>query len=418
MMIKSIARVVLIVCTGLLAGGKAVAGEFQFNGFISQSVIYSPDNPWYVDGESLHGDFREFALNARYAVNDRLSFTGQVLSRKVGDIDDGSPQLDFALADINLLSHESLNLGVRLGRVKNPYGLFNSARDVPHARTGVFVPQAVYFETFRDALLRVDGGELYGEFSGAAGNLGFYLFGGTADLTNNVIEYQIYQNNIRGSFDQGDVTGLKVTFNPELIPELLLVYSHMEVDLSLEGVKPFTTEEILQGFADLAANPTNFSRYISSTEIHPTIDLYSLQYSASDWIFSAEFLNVHIEVQDVELLGIAQPGQSQVLQSYYLQSEWLAHKQLNLYARYEDLVYNKDDRKGEASAARTGGNPVLLYNRAVTLGARWFFTPNASVTAELSDNRGAAFLSGPDSVDYAAFKERWKLLVIQFSYHF
>jgi hypothetical protein len=55
---------------------------------------------------------------------------------------------------------------VRLGRVKNPIGLYNETRDVIWTRPGVLLPQSVYFDAlaFRAPEIASDGGILYGHY--------------------------------------------------------------------------------------------------------------------------------------------------------------------------------------------------------------------------------------------------------------
>jgi hypothetical protein len=48
-----------------------------------------------------------------------------------GDMYDGTPALDYALVDLTLAETDSHSLGLRLGRLKNPFGLYNETRDVP-----------------------------------------------------------------------------------------------------------------------------------------------------------------------------------------------------------------------------------------------------------------------------------------------
>lgn len=44
---------------------------------------------------------------------------------------DGTPSLDDALIDLTLIQAAAHRTGVRLGRLKNPPGLYNETRDVP-----------------------------------------------------------------------------------------------------------------------------------------------------------------------------------------------------------------------------------------------------------------------------------------------
>jgi hypothetical protein len=74
-------------------------------------------------------------------------------------------------------------LGVRAGRVKLPFGLYNDSSDVDSARVPILLPQSVYPISNRDFLLAQTGVELYGRGDlGAAGALDYRLYGGTIQV--------------------------------------------------------------------------------------------------------------------------------------------------------------------------------------------------------------------------------------------
>jgi hypothetical protein len=93
-------------------------------------------------------------------------------------------------------------LGVRAGRTKLPFGLYNESSDVDAARVPVLLPQSVYPVSNRDFLLALTGGEAYGIVPlGSAGGLEYRLYGGaifydTADATSTL-------SNVRGPYIYG-----------------------------------------------------------------------------------------------------------------------------------------------------------------------------------------------------------------------
>ncbi len=156
----------------LLAAGAAAAGEggvttgwerLQIHGFASVTAVKTSDNRFFGDSPSTSLDFIEVALNASYQFNPRLLFAGQVLARRAGDMYDGTPSLDYGLADVTLTETATHRLGVRLGRLKNPLGLYNETRDVPFTRPTIFLPQVVYFDKVRNMALSSDGMMLFGD---------------------------------------------------------------------------------------------------------------------------------------------------------------------------------------------------------------------------------------------------------------
>lgn len=398
----------------------ALAADPQFSGYVSQGVIYSGDNPFYDDDTGTNFNLRELGLNASWNVSDRLRFAGQLISRKAGDLEDGDPKIDFLLMDYQFLVTEQARAGVRLGRVKNQYGLYNTTRDIPHGRPGVFVPQSVYFDSMRDALLSSEGVNLYLNLSTNFADFSFNVQKGREDLDNNAIEYQLFQQDAPGDVDSIDFEGLKITMEPRALPGL--VAGITLIDLSLEyGDYPalaLSQVSVASAMSSLLTNPSNYALLLTNQQLELLMSLYSVQYAWKDWILTGEYLNIDIDIENLKLLYIPLPGKKETSIGGYLQLEWLASNQLSAYLRYEELYYRDTDKDGKKYALETGGNALGVYNKALTLGARWYFTPDLSLTAEYSANEGAAFINGQPEEDYSSLEENWDMFILQMSYHF
>ena len=128
--------------------------RLQVHGFASLTGVKTSANRFYGDSPNGTLDAAEVGLNASYQLNSRILFAGQVLSRMAGDMYDGTPALDYALVDLTLAETDSHSLGLRLGRLKNPIGLYNETRDVPFTRPSIFLPQVVYFDKVRNLMSR------------------------------------------------------------------------------------------------------------------------------------------------------------------------------------------------------------------------------------------------------------------------
>ncbi|MBA3847099.1 MAG: hypothetical protein H0X45_10685 [Planctomycetes bacterium] len=88
--------------------------------------------------------------------------------------DNGRVEVDCAYVDYRLAD----SLGISLGRVKVPFGLYNETLDVDSARTPIFLPQ-FYPLRARDRQLSVDGGNIYGLVGlGDLGSLECAVYGG------------------------------------------------------------------------------------------------------------------------------------------------------------------------------------------------------------------------------------------------
>lgn len=413
--ITLLALVFVYTCIGYIT---RASSEVSFNGFLSQSVVHSTGNAFFEEDTGVSTNFREFGINASWQANAKLRFAAQLISRRMGDIDNGDPKLDFGLVDYTFYSSGSGSAGIRLGRIKNAYGLYNKTRDVPHARPGTVVPRAIYFESLRDALLRVDGGNFYLNLANGLGDFAVEAYFGDVDLDGNVVEYLMFQEDTSGNFDVSMLGGGRLEFTPLFMPELLLAYSAITTELELEGVPQFTQQQLAQAFIDISQNPAGAGRYATSLTIDVLLHLASVQYSLENWVFTTEFLRGFVEITNLSVLNVPSDDYKRTLEGYYIQAEWQANDKWSFLARYEDLVYDTSDRKGKEQARQSGANPVLQYTNGFTVGSRWHFTPDLSLTAEYGVYEGAATLVGSSSVDYSKLQEDWDLINFQLSFHF
>ena len=136
-------------------------GDFQIHGFASQAYITTSDNN--VFGNSDNGGsfgLTEAGLNASVRPLPRLQLSGQVVSRRAGEGVTGIPRLDYAILDYRLYSQEANQFGIRVGRLKNPFGFYNETRDVAHTRPSILLPQSIYFDRTRNLGLSGDSVQL------------------------------------------------------------------------------------------------------------------------------------------------------------------------------------------------------------------------------------------------------------------
>lgn len=148
----------------------------EVHGFVSQGFILSTGSNYLAQSKRGSFEFTEVGVNFTSNITDRLSVGMQLFSRDLGPIGNYRPQFDWFYLDYRLWDW----LGLRAGRTKLPFGLYNDTSDVDAARVPVLLPQSVYPTTSRDFLLAQTGGELYGFVPlGALGALDYRLYGGT-----------------------------------------------------------------------------------------------------------------------------------------------------------------------------------------------------------------------------------------------
>jgi hypothetical protein len=180
-------RGLLVVLAGgaVCAASVAAAAELELpggsvrletHGFVSQGFLLTSANNYLANTSRGSFEFSEIGLNFTLPATDKLRLGVQLFSRQLGPIGDYKATLDWYYLDY----HWKDWLGLRAGRVKLPFGLYNASSDIDSARTAILLPQSVYPAQNRDFLLAQTGGELYGyAHLGAPGALEYQLYGGT-----------------------------------------------------------------------------------------------------------------------------------------------------------------------------------------------------------------------------------------------
>jgi len=180
--VLAVSALALLAQRPAAAAGLALPGqvaELQVHGFISQGFLLTSANDYLARSSKGSFEFTELGLNFTLPATDRLTLGLQIFSHALGPIGDYRATLDWYSLDY----HWRDWLGIRAGRVKVPFGLYNDSSDIDSARTAILLPQSIYPAANRDFLLAQTGGEVYGfKDLGVAGGLDYRLYGGTIFL--------------------------------------------------------------------------------------------------------------------------------------------------------------------------------------------------------------------------------------------
>jgi len=413
----------------------------ELHGFVSQGLVYSPDNAYA--GSDLNGvslDFREIGLNGAWDISEQFRITGQVLSRKTGESDNGDLRVDFLLMDYLAHSTANSNFGVRLGRVKNAMGLYNSTRDIPIARPGLSVPSSIYFDSLRDSILSTDGLNLYGSYFAEFGTLNWEASAGTTSLKSTVLENYLFGTTLKqGEFDKALLSSFKVDFLPNKVPGLLLGASFLKARFDLQNTQTAQQAGEAAGAvaagqvaamgkdpsdpinAELLANLTlqeigqNYTDYLTKTELDALIAVLYAQYAYKDWIFSAEYMNIFSDVTS-GVAGMVTKN-STTSEGFYLQSEWFFRDNMSALLRYEELYIDSDDKDGSEKPLRPM-NEYFAYGKGLTFGLSWDFQENWRLVGQVGLNQGTVWLPYYDGIENTQLKRDWNTYMLQLSYQF
>lgn len=153
----------------------ALSSPIEIHGFVSQGFIWSAKNEYLAKSKRGSFEFNETALNFTNQVTDSLRMGFQLLAHDLGPTGNYRPTFDWFYLDYQFRDW----FGLRAGRIKMPFGLFNEFQDIDVARVPILLPQSIYQADHREYAFAQSGAELYGRASlGEVGALEYRLYGG------------------------------------------------------------------------------------------------------------------------------------------------------------------------------------------------------------------------------------------------
>lgn len=364
----------------------------QVHGFITQSFLLTSENNFFGNSKDNGTfDFRELGLNASLRPLPELLLSTQVLYRDAGASGNDNLQLDYAFADYELSSDLEYRLGIRIGRVLNPLGFYNETRDVAFTRSGILLPQSIYFDRTRDLALSADGGEFYAERNTDFGIFQLQFTAAVPRADTASVERALLGQDFPGTLD-GDPSYLGRILYEDGGSKLRLALSGARVGINYQ---PNTLDSLKAG----------------SIDFEPVI--LSAQYNAERWSLTGEYAQRSFAFKDLlprdqEITG----------ESYYLQGSYRFTNHWEGFIRYDALYTDRKDRNGAEFAATTGRPAFTRFARDTTLGLRWDVTPNLMLRAEFHRVNGTAWLTVEDNPSLAALDQHWDLFALLASYRF
>jgi len=303
----------------------------DIHGFVSQGFIKSTNNDYLAESERGSFDFTEVGINFTSALSDRLRIGLQLFAHDLGPLGNYKPQFDWFFLDYRFLDE----LGIRVGRTKLPFGLYNETNDIDAARVPILLPQSVYPVQNRDFLLAQTGAELYGLLPiGTAGELEYRLYGGTIFL-------DVSDNEDVRSFEVPYLFGGRLMWMTPLdgLQAGGSVQSlRLDVELELEP-------EQIQQLEALNAVPPGFDGTVTA-EVPALLWVASVEYSAHELLLAAEYSRWRSEVEST--LPILYPEEKTVSERYYVMASYRVAPWFTPGVYYSVLYPNVDERGGRA----------------------------------------------------------------------
>jgi len=179
------------VVAGVMALGVAsLAAQdegVQIHGFATQGFVVSSNNNYLgMPTRNFSPGWTEAAVNLNDNVGDKLRVGLQLHYTHLGAFGGEEPAIDWALADYRARPW----LGIRAGKVKIRWGLYNDTQDYDPGYLWALLPEPMYAVDWRSTDLAQTGVEVYGRvgLGKKLGKLDYSVYdGGYCDATNDGI---------------------------------------------------------------------------------------------------------------------------------------------------------------------------------------------------------------------------------------
>ena len=393
-LIKILAAALALACHGMNASADSLPDGVQVHGFASQAIIGTDHNNFFGNTENKASlGFTELGANISWRLNPSLQLSAQAVSRRAGETDNGSPRLDYATLDYTIHASENARYGVYLGKIKNPYGLYNETRDVAFTRPSILLPQSIYLDRIRNFVLSAPGLAVYGDQTLAIGNLSYQF---------SVIRPDTSDRETEGTFLGADRPG-KIKADTSYIGRILLEPGNGHFKLALTGVS--MRAHYQPGVPDtLQAGNIRFDAWVLSG-----------QYNAENWVFTSEYAQNHINTQN---FGVFSPDRSATGSSYYVQGTYHLTPKWSALARYDVTYRDKNDKDGQAFSATTGVPAYSRFAKDLTAGLGYKLSNNWLLRGEFHHVNGTAWLPYSDNTNPSATTQHWNMWLFQAAYRF
>jgi len=374
-------------CLALAQAAPFDSLNMQFHGFVNQGYIKTDENKFFGNSEKGSWEFTDIGIGASSKLNNNLQMSAQALYRRAGKTSPDGIQLDYALADWSVINNEDIGLGLRAGRIKNPFGFHNETRDIAASRPSILLPESIYVDALRELFHTADGVGLYAYKSWNNTLLTFDTAFGKPSIS------RATQDVLLTVPAPGTLVDEKLNASRLMLEEhsgrWRIAYSHAEADADYQ---PATVDLAVPGNANIK------------------LDVVSLEYNWNNWQISGEHLHRKITYQGVFGDGFNLSFKSD---AYYIQTSYRVNQQWQWLLRYDRLYVNTEDKAGESFTTASDA-----YAKDWTTGLR--FQPNSQwlISAELHQINGTAWLPSIENSISSDISSDWLLFTAQVSWRF
>ncbi len=376
--------------------------DINWHGFISQSFIATDENQFL--GSSSDGSFKynEAALNASWRANSELQFSIQGLYKQIGNTEPKGTRLDYAIIDWRALDTLGHGAGLRIGRLKNPYGFFNETRDVAAANTSILLPESIYVDYLSQLFHSSDSLGFYAHSELEEGTFQFTTQYGRPILNDDIISTLLGGNATDGDISNERIASVKLGYEDGSgLWRMALSYIRFE--------------------GEYAPAPTD-APFLQEGDVTIQQALFSVEFNWEKWQVISEIQRRNSELTDVFSF---QPHIYEKSLGYYVQLGFSPTPEWKLYARRDEIFKNKDDKHGREYIAQLKAiNPFTqtqahtAFAKDTTIGFRYVPSFEWSFAMEMHFIDGTFWLPDIENPDLSKQQRYWNMFLAQIAYRF
>jgi hypothetical protein len=367
----------------------------ETHAFVSQGFLKSNENNYLTSSKRGSFEFTDVGINFTKGLTDNFRVGVQLFTHDLGPLGNYRTQFDWYYLDYRFFDW----LGLRAGRTKIPFGLYNDSSDFDSARVPVLLPQSVYPVDHRDYLLAQIGGEVYGNIRlGELGSLEYRGYGGTLDVSTPAAPAPgITVGNLSVPYVYG---GRLMWSTPIAGLQAGASYQKLRFDADYDFIPQLVAP--LQAVKYL---PANFNGTLP-TKFLVKLWVASLEYQSGGLLASAEYSR-WIGGFESEAPALLPPHV--VNERYYAMVSYRVAPWFTPGAYYSGYFPNVDQRHGRAN-----------YQHDIALSFRYDITTHwlLKVEGHLMEGTAALDKSLNDNQDPANLTKEWGLLALKTTAYF
>jgi hypothetical protein len=355
--------------------------QLEAHGFASFGFLDTWGDNWLGPSRDGSAQFWEAATNVVARPMDRLRLGAQLYARDLVDYDNGEVLLDWAYADYRVAD----GLGIQVGRVKIPIGLYNEDIDVDVARASVFMPVRFYSLIDRDLYIATNGAKVYGTITlGDAGSADYSIYGGKKPVHTD----GAFATHISKAFGLGDqVDGVKIAWSAGGMLQWNTPVAGLAFRVSLAHLHDLEVE-----------SHSSLTGFQFSTTSSYYAGIASCQYDIDRVTLAAEGMRLRGRGGEVvQPIGVAQPLIDNE-QNAYISATWHVRRWLELYEAFEASWSDAHQLSGTHAYAWVGAINVMPLR-------------NWSLKAEFQEVEGTFGIYAADNPQ--GLDKHWQILALK-----